>query len=334
MSDAAEELQQLISDLYRVQRQLAHGPGDVDIESLGHTLGRLIGQLEQVAPMTGATATVHRQFEQLRLLASSFEEVDRRWTDIRRRVGEQAAHERLKSLDVSGGWQRRWGELGDFAWSEREERWRAGSAREDSLASTSPSPWGRGRFGPESLRLMLDLRYAADLPLAEIASYFSVSPAFAQMRIAEFEQFVAERFARMEIEREVPDGWTLTENRGSRLGADVELIRDDSKTPKDRIGVDFLVIWDEKRQSGGGGRSRSASRHARRRAVTQQPLIFAMVFPERALVRYATSYPYADKDGLYAELLAVDPLTDERSEVGYSSLGEAIDELRQVQAIS
>lgn len=271
----------------------------VDVETI---IGRF-DRIDQVSSSLGAVQT----FDRLITLDSAFRTLEKRWTDIRRRTGLEAAEEILAASDLYARWSRKWALATEQAWAMRK-RWEARSERAELRTGTN--------MDLASLVIMLDLRYAADLPMTRIGEMINISSSAVQARVAQFEAQVAEAIAVSAIQSAVPAGWRMMpQSRDAGI-----LLEDDCGGT-----VSIEIVHTRQDRDGSGGRPREAAAMLNR--LARGVRIWAVVFvdgpkilymPQRRLMAYAR--------GTQMARVPMERIIRLAPELGYDDLGEAVKE--------
>lgn len=289
------------------------GSMPLDVEALRRDVERLIARVDaEIA--SDAVATAAGRYERLQLLEPAFDALVRKWTDVRDAVASEAAEELRASLSVEAGWRDRWGALTDSAWVMRRDlqsRTRLGDSRPSIVRSAPGQPDRRGNLVDPTL--VLDLRYAGGLPLAQIGSLVGLSPAGVQMRIADFEDAVLRNFGWQAVERQVPEGWRIDRQERNELSPRSVLLRRAGREANEII-VTLVPVKDD-RESTGRPRALARLEHGSPHEATT---VWAVVLEATQDVRFVPATPES------RQALRREPLVVVAERFGTGILADAI----------
>lgn len=207
---ASNILGQILASLLELRDVLAQPGINANLEVLRRDIDRLIGTVEAELGRE-IPATAYQRYERLKTIEPAFDSLNRKWSELRDEVAAHAAEELRGGLNLESGWKERWGPLFNVAWElRRTARPASTAARTRVRDSARPLGLPSDRRRPASdPSIVLDLRYAGGLALAQIGDLVGLSPAAVQLRVFEFEDAVLREFGRQAVERQVPEGWRI-----------------------------------------------------------------------------------------------------------------------------
>lgn len=313
--------------LGQLRNRLTHQVSASAVVEMRREIDALVARIEHDLGSSAAEGARAR-FEQALALQPAFERVIRTWGEFRSVAGLEAARDILADSDNFKGWEDRWGALFDVAWLRRTtlEMAPRSAGWVTRPRASDTGGLGRPRIDRADQVLALDLRYAAAMPLAQIAELLNLSPAAVQIRLSEFEDSVLEAAAADVIKRQVPEGWRLLPLGSERRSDELVLVRQQGQA-KTEISLRIIPVWTEREL--GAGRPRSANRMVASRPARRRLKIWVLVFSDGPRVRFLPEGRLRAR--MAAGDVTVPDLVEVAQESGMDVLADAVREASNVE---